>query len=401
MSERMGQPEVLLTPGEVADIFRVDPKTVAGWARAGKLARSRRSAGTADTGSPTCWRSSSAAPGCPISVRAEASGRTRRRRGWSVPGTGVDHPFVVVPPLSVGWAVVSDTNRPGDVPPDLPPEYVEAYRRGYQRAYGEPAGAEGTRLAEPPEPDATERTQVIGPLFADEAVPPGAEPTRTLGSLDRALLAPPEDDHADHDEYDAEPAERPAWLVPAILGGLMLLLLVGAFGFGKLFSSSMSGGGSAADETPDGVVMNEDGSTSSDGPGRKPEGETFTGSTQTVAVGGATATCQAPSGVDAAGHQIRYEPRNVYDGDLTTAWRCDGDGVGRSSPSRCRRAPGSARSGWCPATRRPTRAAARTATRRTTGSPRSAGPSTAGSSSSRPWTGPRPSATCRASGCRW
>ena len=37
MSERMGPPEVLLTPGEVADIFRVDPKTVAGWARAGKL----------------------------------------------------------------------------------------------------------------------------------------------------------------------------------------------------------------------------------------------------------------------------------------------------------------------------------------------------------------------------
>lgn len=29
--------EVLLTPSEVAEIFRVDPKTVAGWAKAGKL----------------------------------------------------------------------------------------------------------------------------------------------------------------------------------------------------------------------------------------------------------------------------------------------------------------------------------------------------------------------------
>ena len=31
------EPETLLTPAEVATIFRVDPKTVTRWAKAGKL----------------------------------------------------------------------------------------------------------------------------------------------------------------------------------------------------------------------------------------------------------------------------------------------------------------------------------------------------------------------------
>jgi excisionase family DNA binding protein len=34
---RSGEPEVLLTPAEVAKLFRVDPKTVTRWAKAGKL----------------------------------------------------------------------------------------------------------------------------------------------------------------------------------------------------------------------------------------------------------------------------------------------------------------------------------------------------------------------------
>jgi excisionase family DNA binding protein len=34
---RAGDQEVLLTPAEVAKIFRVDPKTVTRWAKAGKI----------------------------------------------------------------------------------------------------------------------------------------------------------------------------------------------------------------------------------------------------------------------------------------------------------------------------------------------------------------------------
>jgi excisionase family DNA binding protein len=37
MSSNNRQPEVLLTPAEVASLFRVDPKTVTRWAKAGKL----------------------------------------------------------------------------------------------------------------------------------------------------------------------------------------------------------------------------------------------------------------------------------------------------------------------------------------------------------------------------
>lgn len=35
--QRSGEQEVLLTPAEVAKLFRVDPKTVTRWAKAGKL----------------------------------------------------------------------------------------------------------------------------------------------------------------------------------------------------------------------------------------------------------------------------------------------------------------------------------------------------------------------------
>jgi len=34
---RSSEPEVLLTPAEVAKLFRVDPKTVTRWAKTGKL----------------------------------------------------------------------------------------------------------------------------------------------------------------------------------------------------------------------------------------------------------------------------------------------------------------------------------------------------------------------------
>ena len=37
MSGRTPDPEQLLTPSEVAALFRVDPKTVTRWAKAGKL----------------------------------------------------------------------------------------------------------------------------------------------------------------------------------------------------------------------------------------------------------------------------------------------------------------------------------------------------------------------------
>ncbi len=37
MADQMSQPDALLTPAEVAALFRVNPKTVTRWARAGKI----------------------------------------------------------------------------------------------------------------------------------------------------------------------------------------------------------------------------------------------------------------------------------------------------------------------------------------------------------------------------
>lgn len=41
MAETVQEPEKLLTPSEVAAIFRVDPKTVTRWAKVGKLSSIR------------------------------------------------------------------------------------------------------------------------------------------------------------------------------------------------------------------------------------------------------------------------------------------------------------------------------------------------------------------------
>ncbi len=41
MTTHMQQSETLLTPSEVATLFRVDPKTVTRWAKAGKISSIR------------------------------------------------------------------------------------------------------------------------------------------------------------------------------------------------------------------------------------------------------------------------------------------------------------------------------------------------------------------------
>jgi excisionase family DNA binding protein len=41
MGAQQPEPEALLTPAEVAALFRVDPKTVTRWAKAGKLSAIR------------------------------------------------------------------------------------------------------------------------------------------------------------------------------------------------------------------------------------------------------------------------------------------------------------------------------------------------------------------------
>ena len=135
----------------------------------------------------------------------------------------------------------------------------------------------------------------------------------------------------DEDGDARPPRERPAWLVPALLAGLVVVLLLGAYGIGRVVSGNLAGTDVKQAE-PDGVVIGEDGSTGASGsaqPSKKPAGKPYAGATDTARIGGASATCQSGNGVDSAGNLVSYSPGNVYDEDMTTAWRCDGDGSGQ------------------------------------------------------------------------
>jgi hypothetical protein len=229
---------------------------------------------------------------------------------------------------------VSDPKLPGDLPPDLPPEYADAYRRAYERAL---RGA-GEVEPEPPVVEAP-MAEPVPPPPEPGPEPHVAEPeaTQRLEGYDRLFAGEParypQDEPPHRDSEPETPDERPAWLVPALLAGLVVLLIAGAYGLGLLFSSSVDDA-DVASEQPDGVVLGEDGSTSatpskSDKDG-SPAKDRYEGRTEAAGIGGATASCEAPPSVDAAGNRIRYEPANTYDGDLSTAWRCNGDGVGQT-----------------------------------------------------------------------
>jgi hypothetical protein len=231
------------------------------------------------------------------------------------------------------------------VPPDLPPEYADAYRKAYERAYRQAAGSavdedqhDAAAAASRPgdatfEPDRADHVEhrISGPLFADEILDvPTPSPVR--GGSHRA-------DTPTSLPVPSAPGERPAWLVPAILAGLVVVLLIAAYGIGRVVSSSMADS-SAKPKAPASVVMTEDGASPSAGASSSPSAaappskkksasaKKYTGPTTQARVTGASASCEASSSVDSGGHRVSYGPSNVFDGDLTTAWRCDGRGTG-------------------------------------------------------------------------
>ncbi len=243
---------------------------------------------------------------------------------------------------------MSDQPIPGgspDLPPDLPPEYAETYRRAYQAAYRDLQAGRGEAPADAPtvaaasgkhpgqhaaphpeQPAEPARFAVSGPLFADEgrAGPGSVEPTQTLTGL--ALL---EQAQAHQEEAPGRHDERPAWLVPGLLALAVVLLLGAAFGIGKAVSHGVGGADQAAggSSAPDAARSVTEGGGGQGGT-HEARGKPYRGAVQAVSVRGASASCQSPPAVDAAGHPVRYQPAHVFDGDLTTAWRCNGDGVG-------------------------------------------------------------------------
>ena len=178
---------------------------------------------------------------------------------------------------------MSDRNGPGDPPPELPPEYAEAYRRGYERAVRRANGevVEDTGSIEPQRP-----------LFVDEIDEP---PPVLPGGAHRAEPEPPP---ALEPESLAEPRERSAWLVPAVLAGLVVVLLLGAYVVGRVLSDNLASTPGAQQE-PDGVVLGPDDATATPSPGasQKPQAKKYQGPTETADISGATASCESPKGV--------------------------------------------------------------------------------------------------------
>lgn len=151
-------------------------------------------------------------------------------------------------------------------------EYAEAYRRGYERA--RPRAEPTIRL---------DRRQL------QELVEPRAQAHHVRGGTLRAAAG---------------------------LVVLSVILVGGAFGVGRLLADTTAGVPGPAD-----AVVAEDGS-----PARQ---QAYRGPVSAIEVARSSATCRSGSSVDAAGNPVTYEPAKAHDSDLTTAWRCDGSGVGQ------------------------------------------------------------------------
>ena len=133
-----------------------------------------------------------------------------------------------------------EPDQPGDTPPDLPPEYAEAYRRGYQRAY-----EQGTGEAE------AEQTIRLNSLdSASKQAKPVTQVSPVAPSDPTARPA--------HRQPDEEDDLRRKLLTPAMLVGLTLLLLLSAYGLGRVFSSGVSDSDVASSE-PDVLASSDDG----------------------------------------------------------------------------------------------------------------------------------------------
>jgi hypothetical protein len=184
-----------------------------------------------------------------------------------------------------------------DVPlPEMHAEYAEAYRRGYERA----------RRGE----EETQRIDVEA-LAAVRASASGGAPASSSARVpaDSSVRVPV--------SSSAEPERgRDGRVLLVVLAALALLVVVAAFGIGRLFAADEGGSTEAQGERTGGGHAGQ-------------SRDVYTGAVEGVTIADAMATCQTDNSVDAAGNPTTYEPAKAYDSDLTTAWRCNGSGVGQ------------------------------------------------------------------------
>lgn len=98
----------------------------------------------------------------------------------------------------------------------------------------------------------------------------------------------------------------------AIIGALALGLLIG-----ELFRLSASIPDETSTQAPSGsaTVRSQ---------------VTFAGKVKAVTPSAVQASCTAPPATDSLGKEVVYTPAMAIDGQLETAWRCDGAGIGQT-----------------------------------------------------------------------
>ncbi len=126
-----------------------------------------------------------------------------------------------------------------------------------------------------------------------------------------------------------EPAPRPRNRgLSVALVVLVVLVLAGAVtGVVLLLAQQRARPGAGADPAGTG---NTAGPGNSAGTGSTAaSGEPTTSPASALIPTQATVACQAPSATDDAGTLVSYAPAQMFDGDPSTAWRCDGRAVGQ------------------------------------------------------------------------
>lgn len=122
---------------------------------------------------------------------------------------------------------------------------------------------------------------------------------------------------------DREPGRRRGLLVALLL--LLVVLLV-AGGAWLVWGEMGAAGRSVA--SPQTTASGRGPTATSSTPPSGSASKAYAGAVTAVQPTAATADCTAPDATDDGGKKVSYTAGRVIDGDATTAWRCDGAGIG-------------------------------------------------------------------------
>lgn len=181
----------------------------------------------------------------------------------------------------------------------------------------------------PPDPSPSQPPQVDQPTQqpATSAYgygPPGEIPEYRLAPTDDTPLRDPAPYHPEPGHGDPiVPRRGRALMIGLIVGALALVLVIAVLLVSQSLAQNASPTPSAppATQPPAGGSSQSPSSQSASG-----EGGAYTGPVSPITATGVTADCVAPDATDGNGDRVSYAAANAVDGNLDSAWRCDGDG---------------------------------------------------------------------------